>query len=209
MKDFKDYMYEQYVNEGLTDLLTKFWDWLTNSKNYRKYDMFNDEYDEKSKKKYISLNYSNSIKMVEFKTEKELNGTIDKTIDIDNPKIGFNKTYEYITKHKNTKSKTHNRKWKIIDDRYKWVGFVFNSTRLKEVFAIIAYTYDKESNSAEIYFYDILSVYLNEIDYEDFYNKLREIAKTVYISDKKFVNLLDSNGIELEQAKDKKGMWIL
>lgn len=207
MRDFKDYMYEQYLNEGLGELLSKFWDWLTNVKNDKKYDEYDDEYDEKAKKKYISSNYINSVKMIEFKNDKELNAIVDKTIDADDPKVGFTKTYAYINKHTDKKSKTHMRDWKLIDDKYKWVGFVFNTKKLKEVFAIIAHDFDKENNSTEIYFSEFLHVYSDEIDYEQICDDLRELAEKIYISDEKFVKLLEKNGIDLEE--DKNGMYVL
>ena len=207
MRDFKDYMYEQYVNEGLGDLLSKFWAWLTHSKNDKKYDQYNDEYDEIAKKKYISSNFRDSIKIVEFKSQKELNAVIDKTIDPDDPRVGFNKTYAYINKHENKQSKSHMRKWKLIDEKYRWIGFVFSSAKLKEVFAIIAHDYDKETNTTEIYFSEFLPIYSNEIDFEEICDELRELAEKVYITDEKLVKLLAKNDIDLE--KDKNDKYVL
>lgn len=208
MRDFKDYMYEQYVNEGLSDLLSKFWNWITQSKKDKKYDQFDDEYDEKAKRKYISSNYTCSVKLVEFKNEKELFSAIDQTFDPDNPRVGLNKTYAYINKHENKKSKTHNRKWKLIDEKYRWVGFVFNSRKLKEVFGIVAHDYDKETNTTEIYFSEFLPIYSNELDYEQICDDLRELAEKVYISDENLVKLFKKNEIDIEKD-DKKDMWIL
>ena len=209
MRDFKDYMYEQYVNEGLGELLSKFWDWLTRSKNYKKYDQYDDEYDETAKKKYISSKLDSSIRVVEFKNEKELSKVIDNTIDPDDPRVGFTKTYAYINKHLNKQSKSHMRKWKLIDEKYRWIGFVFNTKRLKEVFGIVAHSYDKETDTTEIYFSEFLRVYSDEIDYEKICDELRLLADKVYVSDENLVKLLKKNDIDLEEDKDKKGFYVL
>ena len=99
------------------------------------------------------------------------------------------------------------RKWKLIDEKYKWVGFVLNTKKLKEVFGIIAHDYEKEDNSTEIYFSEFLRVYSDEIDYEKICNELRLLADKVYITDENLIKLLKKNDIELEE--DKKGMYLL
>jgi len=209
MRDLKDYMYEQYVNEGLGELLSKFWNWLTKSKNYKKYDQYDDDYDESAKKKYISSKLDTSVRVVEFKTEKELISVIDNTIDPDDPRVGFTKTYAYINKHQNKQSKSHLRKWKLIDEKYKWIGFVMNTKKLKEVFGIVAHDYDEDTNSTEIYFSEFLRVYSDEIDYEKICDELRLLADKVYVTDENLIKLLKKNDIELEEDKDKKGMYLL
>ena len=147
--------------------------------------------------------------MIEFKNEKELNAVIDKTIDPDDPRVGFNKTYAYIKKHENKQSKSHMRKWKLIDNKYKWVGLVFNTAKLKEVFAIIAHDYEEDENLTEIYFSEFLPVYSNEIDYEEICDELRELAEKVYITDEKLIKLLERNDITLERDKNKNDMYML
>lgn len=217
MKHLTDYVKEYYfnegfnkdhytINEGIIDWLKDFWDWLSGDDNKKEFNVWDKDYDESKKKKYIGEYDSNAVKLQPAKDLKMIKELIAKEKPGKDKKSIFTKTEETIAKLGEDAS------------NIKWLLFMFNSNDLKECAGILGY-FEKSAiadNSIECVVIDINKVYSDVIDLAMVRDAIVKIAKELKANAIVFRNLeksvasklINDYSFDLSEVKDNKGYYI-
>lgn len=204
----RDYYYMDSLNEGLSELLKGFWEWLTGKYNKGEYDPENDVYNHEKKVKYINKQKSDTIKSNEIKDAKVLKKIIERTIDPNDTEAGFINSHNMIEKNKDLGK---------INDTNKWLSFIFNSKEFRDCAGLVAFTTkDKDfKDSVVIYFSEFLEDYANILNNEYILDELRKLNKyasneTVILKDKRLIKRFTTDdNIELKSVEGKKNIYQL
>lgn len=204
----RDYYYMDALNEGLSEWIKGFWEWLTGKYNKGEYDPENDAYDHAKKVKYINKQKSDTIKSNEIKDDKVLKKIIDRTIDDNDPEAGFRNTHNMIEKNKALGK---------INSTNKWISFIFNSKEFRDCAGLVAFTLkDKDfPDTVVIYFSEFLEDYENVLNNEYIFEELRKLNKytntdQVILKDKKLIKRFNSDErIEINEIEGKKNIYKL
>lgn len=183
MKSLTDYIKEYNFNEnlneshytiteGIMDWLKDFWDWLKGDDNKQEFNVWDDNYDEHEKRKYISQYNSSSVKVQPAKDLKMIKEIIEKETPAKDKKSIFVKTETIINK--------------LGDDAssVKWLLFMFNSDDLKECAGILGYLEKSKlhNNAIECVDIDINKIYSDVIDLSQVRDTIVKIAKSNKVS---------------------------
>jgi hypothetical protein len=217
MKNITEYINEYYfnknlnenhyiINEGIMDWIRDFWDWLSGDDNKKEFNVWDDEYDEGEKKKYIRQFDSSSVKVQPAKDLKMIQDLIAKEKPGKDKKSIFAKTEDIIGK--------------LGDDasNVKWLLFMFNSDDLKECAGILGY-FEKSAivdGAIEFVDIDVNKVYANVIGLTVVRDTIVKVAKGAKANAIVFRNLeksvatqlVNDYSFELSEIKNNKGYYI-
>ena len=217
MKNITEYINEYYfnknlneshyiINEGIMDWLKDFWDWLSGDDNKKEFNVWDDNYDEGEKKKYIGQYDSSSVKVQPAKDLKMIQDLIAKEKPGKDKKSIFAKTEDIIGK--------------LGDDasNVKWLLFMFNSDDLKECGGILGY-FEKSAiadGAIECIDIDVNKVYSNVIGLTMVRDTIVKVAKEAKANAIVFRNLeksvatqlINDYSFDLSEVKNNKGCYI-
>lgn len=179
MKNLEEYVQKYTFNEGLNedhytitegvmDWLRDFWDWLKGDENRKDFNVWDDNYDEGEKKKYINDHDSSAIKVQPAKDLEMVVKLIEKEKPSKEQKSIFNRTSRIIEK---LGDKANEVKWTLL---------MFTSDDLKECAGIIGFLEQTElgpNGAVECIVIDINRIYSNIVNLAVVRDTILKLAK--------------------------------
>lgn len=204
----RDYYYMNVLNEGLSELLKGFWDWLTGKYNKKEYDPNNDAFDYDTKVKYINKHKVDSFTTEEINDSRILKKVIERTVNTNDTYKGFENSNNLINKNKELGK---------ITSSNKWMSFIFHGKNLVDNACLIAFRLNDSEfpNSIVIYFSEILSEYNKILNNEFIIEELQKLKdkykiSTIILKDKRLINRFkEDKDLELTEYNGKKNIYQL
>lgn len=184
------------VNEGLGEMLKKFWSWLTGADNKAEYIYGGSSFNASKKKSFINSHNAEAITNMKEIPLAKVEEIAKESGNKNGDKEGLYKTYHFIQNPDRL-------------DKIKFNAWLFKTKDLTEVCCVMAYKPD--TSTLFVKMLDLDKMYAGIWDWEDFVTYLKEICSKTsctavdFSAEKSYVSKLNEAGAKF----DKKGYWPL
>ena len=207
MKHLDEYIQEQLaINEEegkFKEWFKGFWNWLLGgNRKPDKYDPTSDYYDPKEKVRYINKFSSDNVTAKIVENKNVLSTIITQSLNKEDAKDGFFKIKEWFKKFPAQKD---------VNDRTKWISFIFKSEQLTDCCALIGITKDDEECKEKnvVFITEFLSIYKYVINFGDVVKALKDFDPDIIIKDPYLISQLKKEELPIIEVSGKKGYYTL